>query len=403
MHVAMLGYGTIDWDVFPEPCSGRELQVWGIARELARRGHDVTLVKAGDRNGMTTVDGVDIVSLKGSSMRSATQGFQNGAMMNEALSFSKRAAGYLKDLRPDALCLHYGLSSRYLAELAIPRSYTFHVADVMFSARRGVLWRDFVHYPHTIYTALLEQRSAEPANRLVALNEHMGSYLRQAWRRPVRVIPCGVDETTFRGRGDDRYVLFAGRIEWNKNVKHLIEAYAALPPRVRDEYQLKLVGSGGEESAVRELTERLGLVHRVEFIPWAARDRMASIIGSCSVLVLPSLVETFGIVLIEAMACGKPVLASDIPGPRNIVSPGYNGMLARPEDVGDLSRKLLHLLEDPEMRRRMGERGRTEVEARYTFRAVGGMYENILKEVVRETSKPAPLTGSPSEEAASVR
>jgi glycosyltransferase involved in cell wall biosynthesis len=130
---------------------------------------------------------------------------------------------------------------------------------------------------------------------------------------------------------------------------------------------------------------------------------MASIIGSCSVLVLPSLVETFGIVLIEAMACGKPVLASDIPGPRNIVSPGHNGMLARSEDVGDLSRKLLHLLEDPEMRRRMGERGRTEVEARYTFRAVGGMYENILKEVVRETSKPTPLTGSPSEEAASVR
>ena len=187
----------------------------------------------------------------------------------------------------------------------------------MFSARRDFLQGDFAHYPHTVFNSLMERRSAKRADGLVVLNQKMSDYIHQAWGRPAQVIPCGVDEERFTDLGDERYVVYVGRLDRNKNLEHLVEAYAALPASVRREHGLKLVGSGGNESALRALVLRRGLDDRVEFVPWAGRERVASIIGSCSVLVLPSLVETFGIVLIEAMTSALEAL----PGLMILITP----------------------------------------------------------------------------------
>ena len=340
MHVAMLGYGSSFWDTFPDPRSGREVQVWGIATELARRGHEVTLLKGGGSESMTAAGGVDIVSVRGGRPGGTFQGFQDGSMIGDALSFSRRARSVLEDLRPDVLCLHYGLSSRFLGDLQVPRSFTFHVADVMATARRVVLQRDFVHYPQLQFSSLMERASADRADGLVVLNRQMRGYLQQVWKRSAQVIPCGVDQAMFRDLGDDGRVLYAGRLDWNKNVELLVRAFAALPTAVRREHPLRLVGSGDCEATLRRRVRQEGLEDRVEFIPWATRSEVASIMGSCSVLVLPSIMETFGIVLIEAMACGKPILATDIPGPRDIIAPGENGLLARSGDAMDLVRQV---------------------------------------------------------------
>ncbi|MDW5564097.1 MAG: glycosyltransferase family 4 protein [Methanomassiliicoccus sp.] len=403
MHVTLLGYGTSYWDVFPDPCSGRELQVWGIARELAHRGHEVTLLKAGQENGLVTADGVDIISLANGEVKRSCLGVQDGAAISEALSFSRMAAESVKDLRPDVLCLHYGLSSYHLSDLDVPRSYTFHVADVMASARRVVLRRDFSRYPHEMFKSLVERKVAQSADRLVVLNGTMEKYVSQVLERPVQVIPCGVDESSLTDRGDHGYVLYAGRMEWNKNVGQLVKAYAALPASTRREHPLKLLGAGEDEIPLRDLVRRLGIENQVDLAPWANRERLASIVGSCSVLVLPSLVETFGIVLIEAMACGKPVLATDIPGPRDVVLPGETGYLVAPDRVGDMTDRLQVLLEDPLLRRKLGEKGRSEVEARYTFQSIGDSYEKLLKGIIREGTRSVHLASSGPLETAPAR
>lgn len=403
MHVAILGHGSSFWDRFPDPSSGREVQVWGIAKELARRKHEVTLVKAGGSDGMIAADGVDIVTLGNGSIASSFRDVEDASLMNESISFSRRAARFLEKLGPDVLCLHYGPSGLYPGGLTIPYSYTFHVADTMFWGRREVLLSDFASYPRSMYAALIERRSAERAGRLLVLNECMARHTHLVWDRPSQVVPCGVDEMTFKDLGDDGHVLYAGRLDRNKNVEHLVRAYAALPPRLRGEHRLKLLGSGGRESSVRDLVRRLGLEERVDMFPWAARGGLASVMGLCSVLVLPSHVETFGIVLIEAMACGKPVVANDIPGPRSIIRHGENGFLARPDSVIDLSGKLRWLLEDPGLRKRMGQQGRSDVEARYTFRSVGGTYENVLEGLTQKATGPEDLKAAPSLEAASIR
>jgi glycosyltransferase involved in cell wall biosynthesis len=403
MHVAILGYGSSFWDRFPGPSSGREVQVWGIAKELARRKHEVTLVKAGESDGMIAADGVDIFSLENGPVKFSFRDADDSSLIGEGISFSRKTSGLLDKLGPDVLCLHYGLSGLYPAGLSIPYSFTFHVADTMFSARRELLHRDFAHYPRAMCSALMERRSAERASRWLVLNEHMAQYTRRVLGRPSQVVPCGVDETAFHNLGDDGGVLYVGRLDRNKNVEHLVRAYAALPPDLRREHRLKLLGSGSQESSIRYLVRSMGLEEQVDMIPWTGRVGTASIMGLCSVLVLPSYVETFGIVLIEAMACGKPIVASDIPGPRSIIRPGENGFLTRPESVSDLSGKLEQLLRDRGLRKRMGDRGRSDVEAKYTFRSIGGTYESVLKDLVGEAAGSEPLAAVTSFEAAPIR
>ncbi len=384
MHIALLGYGTPWWDVFPHPHTGRELQVWGIAEELSRRGHQVTLIKAGEEDSASVESGVEVITLRHGRSRSEFQGDQSAEMITEGLSFSRLASIKLREMRPDIMCLHYGLSSRYLTDLGIPYSYTFHVPDVMGRVRRTMLQKDFLRYPLVAFRTLMEQQSAARADSLITLNEDMRDYIHTMWKVPAYAIPCGINERGFRDHGDMGHILYAGRLDWNKNVETLVRAYALLPPACRSEHVLKLVGSGEREGAVRDLVRRLSLQGQVEIVPWTAREDLATIMGSCSVFVLPSHFETFGIVLIEAMACHKPVIASDIPGPRDCVRPGSNGFLVRPDDVRGLSVRLLRLLEDPVLRWDMGRKGRSLVETHYTFQAIGRRYEEVLRNILGE-------------------
>jgi len=102
-------------------------------------------------------------------------------------------------------------------------------------------------------------------------------------------------------------------------------------------------------------------------------------------VVLPSTTmgEAFGVVLLEGMACGKPVVASNLPGVRTVVQDGEDGLLARAGDAEDLAAKLALLLEDPARCRAMGARGRAKVEARYAWPRIieqlVGVYERVLE------------------------
>ena len=93
--------------------------------------------------------------------------------------------------------------------------------------------------------------------------------------------------------------------------------------------------------------------------------------------------EAFGLVLVEAMACGKPVIASDLPGVRTVVDDGVNGFLVRPRDCEDLATKMRLLLENNEIRVTFGRAGRKKVEEKYSWENIGKKLERLyLEEVV---------------------
>jgi phosphatidylinositol alpha-mannosyltransferase len=180
-----------------------------------------------------------------------------------------------------------------------------------------------------------------------------------------RVIPNGIDYHRFATRltpidrfEDDRLdVLFVGRLEKRKGLEHLLRAW----PRVREAVpnaRLIVVGSGRRLEGYRRWV-RAHHWHDVYFIGHVSPDDLVRYYQTSDVFCAPSIgQESFGIVLLEAMAAGRAIVASRIPGYAEVVADGGEGLLVEPKSSTSLAAGLIMLLSDADLRRRMGARGR---------------------------------------------
>ena len=138
----------------------------------------------------------------------------------------------------------------------------------------------------------------------------------------------------------------------------------------------------------------MGVANRVRFLGRVSDENLPKVYGACDVFVLPSVsrLEAFGIVALEAMATAKPVIVADIPGVREVIEDGREGLLADPLNARDLAEKIRRLLADPEARRVMGERGREKVLESFGIERVTdqieGVYRSVLDGRKGTTSRP---------------
>ena len=219
--------------------------------------------------------------------------------------------------------------------------------------------------------------------RLFARFLTVSAYSARELRAPparTRVIYGGADPQRFAPDGDAirRGVLFVGRLTPHKGVDRLI---AALPPGAH----LRVVGSAGHDPALPEreyplLLRRLAAGHDVEFLGPVADDVLPSLYREAAVLVLPSVHQTcygrdvrvselLGLVVLEAMASGTPVVCSRLGGLPEVVQHGTTGFLVEPGNVAELRESVAALLHDPALARRMGRNGRELVLERFTWQA----------------------------------
>ena len=148
---------------------------------------------------------------------------------------------------------------------------------------------------------------------------------------------------------------FAGWLLPIKGLEHLVNAMPAVLQQ-HPAATLVLIGKGDLEQALRQQAERMGLDRRVRFLGW--RDDVADIMPLLDVFVLPSLNEGMGRVLVEAMAAGRPVVASRVGGIPDLVRHGETGLLVAPRDEIGLAESISLLLNTPSMAERMGAMGR---------------------------------------------
>jgi phosphatidylinositol alpha-mannosyltransferase len=206
-----------------------------------------------------------------------------------------------------------------------------------------------------------------------------------------RVIPNGVDVARFASAsaadlGPGTKLLFVGRLHARKGFPVAVEAFARLAP-ARPGLRLVVAGDGSDRSApdrldpaVRERVTMLGAVPNQDLPP---------IHAACDVFVAPNTGgESFGIVLLEAMAAGLPVVASDIPGFDEVVTDGLDGLLVRPGDPAALEAAVARLLDDPETAERLAEAGRRRA-ARADWAVVVEELETAYRDAVE--IGPSPL------------
>ncbi|MFC1923280.1 glycosyltransferase family 4 protein, partial [Chloroflexota bacterium] len=141
---------------------------------------------------------------------------------------------------------------------------------------------------------------------------------------------------------------------------------------------IKKLKDGKEAIYYRELADYLGLTSQVHFLGKVPHNELPPVYAAADIFILPSVIqEAFPLVILEAMACGKPVIVSNLPGVRSMINDGENGYLVQPGNLQDLVNKIKLLLASPDRRRDFGACGRSKVNKQYTWEAIVPQLEKL--------------------------
>ncbi|WP_433227669.1 glycosyltransferase family 4 protein [Actinomadura formosensis] len=196
---------------------------------------------------------------------------------------------------------------------------------------------------------------------------------------PVHTIGNGLPHRLYpRSRQENRVVVAAGRIVWIKGYDLLISAFAKVVEKY-PEWKLRIYGDGPRREELRRKATRLGLYNNV--LMMEPTDDMEGEFAKASVLAMSSRAEPFGMTIIEAFACGLPVVGFDCPrGPREIITAGHDGLLVPPEDPDAFAEALIRLIGDEELRLRMAGHALASAE-RFDISVVAERWEKMLTEL----------------------
>lgn len=175
---------------------------------------------------------------------------------------------------------------------------------------------------------------------------------------------------------EHKLAIFVGRLNPVKGLDTLIYAWRRVSRSMdRNDIRLLILGEGPEESFLKELTGQLGMEKKVVFL--GRRDNVVKYLQSADVFVLPSLSEGLSNALLEAMACGLAVVATDIAGNNEVVVHRKNGLLVPPRDPGTLAKTLLTVLQEEELAEELGEEARRTVEEGYSLEKITERYVEL--------------------------
>lgn len=316
----------------------------------------------------------------------------NGAENNLTIGFGLR--GTLEELfereRFDILHIHCPVSP-FLPLLALriakqPVVGTFHstvMSDLAFRLFRGVLLPSY-----------------RRLDRTLAVSEEARACVLRHFPGPVDILPNGVNLERFRPglrrleRFDDGVpnILFVGRHDPRKGLPELMLACRALALEGIP-FRLVIVGDGSLRRRIEGMA-RGPLTGRVHFEGRVTNENLPRYYASADIFCSPARGgESFGIVLLEAMASGVPIVATDLPGYRTVLTPGAEGLMTPPRDPGSLHAALKTLLARPDQRAEMGARG-IETARRYAWPTIAGRLEEIYGSLVGPERVPAGIEES---------
>ncbi len=233
----------------------------------------------------------------------------------------------------------------------------------------------------------------------IAVSEACIPSLQRRFPGHYEIVPNGVDYGLFRPRSDDDpippgppRILFVGRFDERNGLHTLLTAAAHLAAEGRS-FPIQVVGDGPARDGYRRQARRLGLAGRVEWLG-PLLDGRPRRYREATVFAAPCTTASFGVVLIEAMAAGAPIVCADNPGFRQVIARGAPGLFVQPHDAEDLARGLGALLDDGALRARWSAQGRRVALESYAWPTVAdrinGIYEEVLASSVAPSRTPSP-------------
>ncbi len=292
----------------------------------------------------------------------------------------------IKELEPDVTHLFglFALSS--LGAMFLIRGLKNSVASVWGS---DVVT---VNNGETCKQRLIKKYLLNRVDRILANSEYLASetvkYLNSL--REIDVVPWGVDiaKFLFVDREKEKrliHVGFAKRLHLLSGPDILLKAFQYARDRCSRKIMLKIAGDGPMEAQLKQDAVQMGLADSIEWAGWLGDpEAVRKFYGSIDVFVMPSRRESLGVSAIEAAASGLPVVASRFGGIPEIVVHGETGLLIDPEDIEGFGKAIVSLVENENLRREMGIKGRKRVEERFDWRSSIKMMTDIYRQMSRK-------------------
>ena len=367
---------------FFSPVHGGSAEVpYHLSKELAKRGHEVTIYTSDyklSQDYISSIPSVEVHPFK--TWSSWANLYVTPGMINRAKEETRHF---------DIIHMHNYRSfqnlvvAHYAREYGIPYVLQAHGSATTFFQKRWL---------KRTFDAIWGYRILKDASKVIAVTKIEAAQYRSmgVGENKIEVVPHGIDLAEFdnlpeRGKFRKKYslndsqmiILYLGRIHKTKGLDLLTKAFAGLSEKL-DDAKLVIVGpDDGYLSSLKKLITDLEISDKVLFAgPLYDQDKLTAYVDA-DVYVLPSSYEIFGITILEAMACGIPVVATDRCGIADVVD--NQAGLVIPHDSEQLQHALLQTLGDNKMRREFGEKGRLLVREKFNWEKVSEQVESVYK------------------------
>ena len=304
---------------------------------------------------------------------------------------SRELRNFLSEENPDIFHAHHAFTPLSLRGMAVANEENFRTVLTTHSisiAYDSPVW-DIFNQAFPVLGWFIDK-----ADRIIAVSNAAKAFISHFTQKEVVVIPNGVDSKKFHpnwnrerlreelGIEEEHIILSVGRISYRKGIHVLLNAMKILTEEV-DDIRLIIIGEGEMSLFLRTQARLLDIEDRVSFMGYVPSQQLPKFFGVTDIFVLPSITaEAFGIVLLEAMASGKPIVATNVGGIPEVVESSKSGILVGPGDEYALAKVIFSLLKDENLRNELGKNGRKAVEKRYSWDIISGKIEEVYQKLV---------------------
>jgi L-malate glycosyltransferase len=284
-------------------------------------------------------------------------------------------------IKPDILHSHYASSYGMLGRMC---NYHPFVVSVWGS--------DVYEFPvNNPFNKTLLKYILNGADAVCSTSEDMKSVTERYYKGSIRITPFGVDTKHFRQENpvfnkDCITVGVTKGLEKIYGINYLIEGFSEVLKTVNNkDIRLLVIGDGTERENLINLCVNLGIKHKVDFIGSVSNEYMVHYINKMDIVCIPSLSESFGVSAIEAEACERPVITSNIGGLKEVVINNKTGFLIESKNSNEIADKIKLLINNIELAKQLGKNGRRFVVNRFSWnnntRIMHGLYDELTKKI----------------------
>ena len=380
---------------------GTGAYVYYLSHNLQKLGHNIHVVARDSQNSETTINGIQVHYVKGI-----------GNSITRYWRFARSTSNRIKTLnkQDNFDIIHANLP--LVPSFAIPNKSSKALVCAVHSTWKGEAIVTKQDNPKELnpneksmlrfnfFLRLYEKKLMTRSDALIAVSKYTINELTNLYginQNKIHVIYNGVDVERFKPRPnktelrqdfglnpDEKIVLFVGRLYHRKGLETLLQS---VPPVLKEFSNVKFVISGTgfkqKEESLRNMAKELDIKNHVTFLGYVPDEKLPLLYATSDIFVLPAIYENFPFAILEAQSTGIPVISTKVGGISEFLADFENGFLIDPGNSAQLAQRVLNLLQNPDLAKKMGDLGRKKIEETFDWRLITkqviSLYHKLLK------------------------